>query len=210
MGGISRTAKASTGWAWLFARPGRMHGRGDGCGQRCFARAGSCGWIATLQLIEAVDHGAVFMVAFALGAGGFDGAKDAAQNVHQGQQTADDLGIGRELPLAQETEQIFSGVRERFEAAEAEEAGRALDGMHGAEDVRQQLSIARARFQVGEAPLHAVQALLAFEQEFASKVVHERFIGWSGANLRGRGVTAGCSVPDFSVVSETLCHRLIL
>ena len=38
-----------------------------------------------MQLLEAVDHSAVFMVAFALGAGGFDGAKDAAQNVHQGQ-----------------------------------------------------------------------------------------------------------------------------
>jgi hypothetical protein len=50
-------------------------------------------------------------------------------------------------------------------------------------DIGQQLRIAGACFQVGQAPLHAVQSFLTFEQKFASKVVHEFVIGRSGRNL---------------------------
>ena len=67
-----------------------------------------------------------------------------------------------------------------------EEAGRSLDGVHGVEDFRQQLRVAGASFEVGEAPLHAVQAFPAFEQKFASEVVHEVVIGRRAWNLRVR------------------------
>jgi hypothetical protein len=154
--------------------------------------------IAKLQFFETRDDGAVLLLVFAFRAGGFDGVKDAAQDVHKGQQSADDRGIGRELALAQQAEEVFSGVRERFEAAEAEEAGCALNGMHGAENFRQQLRVAGACFKVGQAPLHAVQAFLAFEKEFASKVVHERFIGKWERNLRG-----GCRAGRNQLASET-------
>jgi hypothetical protein len=49
--------------------------------------------------------------------------------------------------------------------------------MQRAEDFRQQLGVVRTPFQCGLSPLHAVQTLLALNQEFARQLVHLRFIG---------------------------------
>jgi hypothetical protein len=171
-------------WAARFARlPCTGGSRLDG-GEHWFDD-GDRG-IAALQFFEARDHGAVCLLAFSFRAGGVDGLKNAAEDIHEREQAADDAGMGGELAVAQQAEEVFSGVRERFEAAEPEEARRSLDGVHGAEDFRQQLRVAGACFKVGEAPLHAVQAFPAFEQKFASEVVHEVVIGRGAGNLRLR------------------------
>jgi hypothetical protein len=165
-----------------FARLARGGGRGNGGGQHSFGQ-GDRGFLA-LQGFEARDHGCVFLLAFAFRPSGFNGAKDPAQHVHEREQAADDGGIGGKFSVPQQAEQVFSSMGERFEPAEAEEASGALDGVHGAENIREQLRVAGARLQVGEAPLHAVQTFLAFEKEFASQVVHEVVIGRGGGNLR--------------------------
>ena len=143
----------------------------------------------TLQDFEARDHRAVLLLAFAFAAGGLDGTENAAQDIHEREQAADDVRVGRKLTLAQQAKKVLAGVGKGLEAAKAEKTGCAFDGMHGAEDFREQLLVGGACFEVGQTPLHAVQAFLAFEQEFTSKVVHELVIGRRGRNLSGRGTS---------------------
>ena len=167
-----------------FARPGCMAGCGLNGGEHRFGNGE--GSITALQLFEARDQGAVCLLAFSFRGGGLDGLEDAAKDIHEREQAADDVRIGGELAVAQQAQEVLSGMGERFEAAEAEEAGRSLDGVYGAEDFRQQFCVAGPCFEVGEAPLHAVQALPAFENEFASEVVHDGVIGRRVWNLRVR------------------------
>ncbi len=56
--------------------------------------------------------------------------------------------------------------------------------MHGTEDVRQKLAVPRALLKFRKAPLHAVQALLAFNQKLACQLVHLTLIGKTQWNLK--------------------------
>jgi hypothetical protein len=98
---------------------------------------------------------------------GLDGFENGAENVEQLQQTCNDRLVGGELAVAQHAEEIFTGVGEFFEALESQEAGRAFDGVHRAEDIPEKFFILGALFEVGEAALHAVEAFLAFDEELA-------------------------------------------
>lgn len=153
----------------------RRRQRGFGNGNRGFAE---------LELFKTRDHRGVLLLVFPFAAGGFDGAQNAAQDVHERKQATDDAGIRGQLAVAEQAEQVLASVGQRFEAAEAEEAGGPLDGVYRPENLRQKLGIAGARLQISEAPLHAVEPLLAFKQEFASEVVHDELIGRRKWNLR--------------------------
>ncbi len=118
----------------------------------CCCRTSSCAIIALSSCC-----------AFAFGAGGLNGAQDAPQPIEQSQQPADDRRADGQLAFAQQSEETLSRMGERLKPAEAEESRSALDGVHGAKNLRNQLGIAGARLQVGQAPLHAVQPFLAFE-----------------------------------------------
>ena len=137
-----------------------------------------------LECVETRDHVAVVVFALTFGAVRLDGAQDAAQPVEEGEESADNLGSSGDAAVAQEAEKIFAGVGEGFEARETEKAGGALDGVDGAEDFREQAGIGGAGLELGEAPLHAVEPLLAFEQEFVREVVHDCVIGRAAGNLR--------------------------
>ena len=80
---------------------------------------------------------------------------------------------------------------QRLQSGESKEARRPFDGMHGTEDVSQKLFVVRPSLKEGQAPLHAVKALLAFEKKFASQVVHSPVIGRLGENLNARATEAG-------------------
>ena len=88
------------------------------------------------------------------------------------EQSGDDGCANLELAFAQHPQQVLARMGELFKALEAEEAGGSLDGMHRTEDVCQQGGIVRPLFQVGQAALHAVQAFLAFDQEFSRQFIH--------------------------------------
>jgi hypothetical protein len=123
-----------------------------------------------LQFFETQNEGSVFAVAFR--AFGLNGFKDGAETIEQLEKASDEGPIGDEFAFAQKAEQVFAGVREFFKALEAEETGSAFDGVHGAKDFTEQVGILRPRFQVGHAPLHAVEPFLAFDQEFACQFIH--------------------------------------
>ena len=61
------------------------------------------------------------------------------------QQTGDDSAIRRQLAISQQPQQVFAGVRQFFQAREAQKSGGSLDGVHRAEDVREQACVRRPR-----------------------------------------------------------------
>ena len=110
----------------------------------------------------------------------------------------------RQFVVAQQAEQVFAGVCQFLQALEAEKARGSLNGVHGAKDFAQQGSILRPLLELGQAPLHAVQAFLALDQELPRQFVHgshssgrprsrpraaalKSFIGKMARNLRRQG-----------------------
>src|ERR1035437_3987049 len=63
-------------------------------------------------------------------------------------------------------------MRQLFQPLEPQKSSGSLDRMHGSKDVRQQGSIVGPLLQFGESPLHAVQPLLALDQELSRQFVH--------------------------------------
>ena len=88
------------------------------------------------------------------------------------QQAGNHVAIGRQLAIAQQRQQVLARMRQFLQPRETEESRGSLDGVHGAEDVRQQPRVGRPRLQFGQAPLHPVQAFLAFDQELPRQFVH--------------------------------------
>ncbi len=123
-----------------------------------------------LQLFQPGDQSRV--LAFALGVFRLDGLENRAQAVEQLQQAGDDRPVGGQLALAQLAQQVFSGVGQLFQPLEAQKPGGSLDRMHRAEDLSDQARILRTLFQVGQTALHAVQPLLALDQEFSRQFIH--------------------------------------
>ena len=72
---------------------------------------------------------------------------------------------------------------------------RALDCVHRGEDVCQKLTVPRALLELGKRPLHAVQSLLAFNQEFAVQLVHLTLIGETREELE-----------ELSLLNSHTCH----
>jgi hypothetical protein len=60
----------------------------------------------------------------------FDGLQNRAQSVQQVQQSRDDRAVGSHLALAQQTQQILSGVRQLLQPLEPQESSRPLDRVH--------------------------------------------------------------------------------
>jgi hypothetical protein len=56
--------------------------------------------------------------------------------------------------------------------------------MHATENLRQKFAFLRMFLEFREAPLHAVQTLLAFNEKFARQLVHLTLIGRMEGNLR--------------------------
>ena len=93
-----------------------------------------------------------------------------------------------------------------FQPLEAQESRGSLDGVDRTEYFPQQAGILRPLLQIGQAPFHAVQAFLAFDQELPRQFVHSRplirpagiafparqalngYIGWMEYDLRKTGI----------------------
>ncbi len=72
----------------------------------------------SLQLYQAANQNGV--LAFALGIFRLDRLEDGAQAIEQLQQAGDDLTVGAQLALAQQTQQVFSGMSQLFQPFEAQ------------------------------------------------------------------------------------------
>ena len=143
--------------------------RGWACAPAC-ARAGCVDMSRSLQLFKLLQSAASLRLR--LRCLGLNGLEDGAQAVEQLQQAGDERPVGDELSIAQQAEQVFSGVGQLFQPLEAEESGGSLDRMHGAEDIAEQRGVLRPLFKVGQAPLHAVQPFLALDQELSRQFIH--------------------------------------
>ena len=76
------------------------------------------------------------------------------------------------LPSRKQPQQVLAGMRQLLQPLESQKARGSLDRVHGAKDLRQQVRVAGPRLQIGQAPLHPVQAFLALDQELPRQFVH--------------------------------------
>ena len=123
-----------------------------------------------LQLFQPADQAGILALAFV--AIRLDCLEDGAQPVEQVQQARDNRTVRGQLALAQLTQQVFSGVGQRFQPLEPQESGGSLDGMHRTEDLSNQSRILGPLLQIGQTALHAVQSFLALDQEFPRQLIH--------------------------------------
>ena len=101
--------------------------------------------------------------------------------IEQFEQHGDHGGRGRELTLAEQTQQAFPRVGECLKTLIAQEPRRALDGVDRAEDLRDQCRIVGTLLEIGKAPFHAIKPFLALDQKLACQFVHRvcfRRTGW--------------------------------
>ncbi len=167
------------GGSWLRLRGGgpNIHGGSGSFGGDCLARFpgrgrafGFRGLRGSLQLREPRNQSGV--VSFTVVAFGFDRLQYFAEAVEQRQKRGNHRGAGRHFAIAQQAEKILAGMSQLFQPLIAKESRGSLDGVHGAEDLSQKLFILRPFLQFRKAPLHAVQPILALDQELPYQIVH--------------------------------------
>ena len=113
-----------------------------------------------------------FIVARALAAIGLNELENHAQSVKQMQQAGNHPAAGNHFAVAQQSQKILAAMGELLEPLETKKSRGSLDGVHGAKDLAQQRGVLRTRFKIGQAPLHAVQALLALDKELSRQFIH--------------------------------------
>ena len=75
--------------------------------------------------------------------------------------------------VAEFAHQRLAGVGKRFQPRQAEEAAGALDGVHQAEDVIQNLGVVRLLLEPHQLIVDRVQALAGLGQELPQQIIHE-------------------------------------
>ena len=173
-----------------FRRHRGLHRRGGDHG-RGFDRLGF-GMVAAFgHRVQLLDQ--VFVGAFRLGLGGLEPGQDLLDAVDRGQDQRHGFGLDRHA-VAELAHQRLAGMRQRFQPRQPEEAAGALDGVDQAEDVIQDLRVARVLLEPHQLIVDRIQALVGLGQEFPQKIVHSsmpsqnRDIG-SSARIKSSGFT---------------------
>ena len=113
----------------------------------------------------------VFVGAFGLGLGRFKAGEDFLDAVDRGQDQRHGFGLDRHA-VAEFTHQRLAGMRQRFQPRQPQEAAGALDGVHQAEDVIQNLRVARVLLEPHQLIVDRIQALAGLCQELPQQVIH--------------------------------------
>ena len=81
-----------------------------------------------------------------------------------------------------------------FKALKAEETGGSFNGVHRAKGLGKQRTVVRLLLEIGEAPLHAIEAFLALDEELPCQVVgHVDSFRLPGVRIRRRKHSDGLS-----------------
>jgi hypothetical protein len=148
-----------------------------GCDRRCghhgrsFDRRFGVMAAALGHLMQLLDQ--VFVGALGLGLGRLEAAQDLLDAIDRGQDQRHGFGLDRHA-VAKLAHQRLASVRQRFQPRQAQEAAGALDGVDQAEDVIQNLRVARVLLEPHQLIVDRVQALVGLRQEFPQQIVHVR------------------------------------
>ncbi len=143
---------------------GRDRGRLRGLG-------GGGGGLAIQDVLHPAHQQGV--VGVTLGAGRLDLRQQRADGVDHLQQHGRELGVQRHLSVPQAGQQALTDVRDGLEGVEREESAGALDGVHRAEDARQQLAGPGFALERDQVPVQLVQILVTLDEELGDDVVHD-------------------------------------
>ncbi len=149
------------------------HGLHRGCGDDGNGRGHRLG----LGMLGAFGHlmqflDQVFVGAFRLGLGGFEAGQDFLDAVDARQDQRHGFGLDRHA-VAEFAHQRLAGMRQRFQPRQPQEAAGALDGVDQAEDVIQNLRVARVLLEPHQLIVDRIQALAGLGQKFPQQVIHE-------------------------------------
>ena len=106
----------------------------------------------------------IFVGAFGFGFGGFQARQDLLDAIDRGQDQRDRVGGDRHA-VAEFAHQRLAGMGQRFQPRQPEEAAGALDGVHQAEDVIQDLGVVRVLLETHQLIVDRVQALARLGQK---------------------------------------------
>ncbi len=162
---------------------------------------------------ELLDHSLQIGNQVIIGAGGlallaFERFQNLLDAVDGGENERDGFA-GRLLTVAKLAHQRLGGMRERFQPRQAEEAAGALDGVHEAEDVTEDLGVVGILLETHEFDVDDVETLVRLGHEFPQQVVHEKRLTSTGKSpsfaLRqergqcvGEAFNFGCGIAERS------------
>ena len=121
------------------------------------------------QQMQLLDQ--VLVAAFRFGLGGLEPGENFLDAIDRGQDQRDGAGGDRHA-VAEFAHQGLAGMGQRFQPRQAEEAAGALDGVHQAEDVIQNLRVVRVLLEPHQLIVDRIQALVGLRQEFPQKIIH--------------------------------------
>ena len=136
------------------------------------AAAGSASaWLAAFgHRMQLLDQ--VFVGALGLGLGGLEAGEDFLDAVDGGQDQRHGFGLDRHA-VAEFAHQRLAGMGQRFQPRQAQEAAGALDGVDQAEDVIQDLRVARVLLEPHQLIVDRIQALAGLGQKLPQQIIHE-------------------------------------
>ena len=102
---------------------------------------------------------------------GLEAGEDLLDAVNRRQDQRHGIGLDRHA-VAEFAHHRLAGMGERFQPRQSEEAAGALDGVDQAEDVIQDLRVARVLLEPHQLIVDRIQALAGLRQELPQKVVH--------------------------------------
>ena len=103
----------------------------------------------------------------------FEALQNLLDAVDGGENERDGV-VGRGQAVAKLAHQRFGGVRQRFQPRQAEKAAGALDGVHQAEDVIEDLGVVGILLETHELDVDHVETLVGLGHEFPQQLVHEK------------------------------------
>ena len=109
--------------------------------------------------------------ALGLGLGGLEARQNFFDAVDRGQDQRHGFGLDRHA-VAEFAHQGLAGMGQRFQPRQSQEAAGALDGVDQAEDVIQDLRVARVLLEPDQLIVDRIQALAGLRQELPQQVVH--------------------------------------
>ena len=151
-----------------FRRHRGLHRR---CGHngRGFGYSASAWLPPSAIVMQLLDQ--IFVGAFGLGLGGLEACQDFLDAIDRGQDQRHGFGLDRHA-VAEFAHQRLAGMGQRFQPRQPQEAAGALDGVDQAEDVIQNLRVARVLLEPHQLIVDRIQALIGLRQELPQKIVH--------------------------------------
>ena len=151
---------------WQLPGDRGLHRRGGDHGDRL-----GLGMVAAFgHRMQLLDQ--VFVGALGLGLGGLEAGQNLLNAVDRGQDQRHGFGLDRHA-VAEFAHQRLAGMGQRFQPRQPQEAAGALDGVDQAEDVIQNLRVARVLLEPHQLIVDRIQALAGFGQKLPQQIIHE-------------------------------------